>query len=87
LAEKNGFDLPHSFAYSDSHHDIPLLEAVGNPRAINPDTLLQLRAHKSHWPIHDFRRARRIKAFFGPIGARALELAAAIAPRKRGRST
>ena len=87
LAEKNGFDLPNSFAYSDSHHDIPLLEAVGNPRAINPDTLLQLRAHKSHWPIHDFRRARRIKAFFAPIGARGLELAAAIAPRKRGRST
>ena len=87
LATKNGYDLANSFAYSDSHHDIPLLEAVGNPRAINPDTLLQRRAHKSHWPIHDYRKARKVKAFFGPIAARGLALAAAIAPRKRGRSS
>jgi len=87
LAAEQSFNLSESFAYSDSHHDIPLLEAVGNPRAINPDTLLQLRALRDHWPIHDYRRARALKAFFGPIAARALAFAALIAPRKRGQRT
>ncbi|CAB4532582.1 unannotated protein [freshwater metagenome] len=87
LAIERNFDLSISYAYSDSHHDIPLLEAVGNPRAINPDTLLQLRAIRDHWPIHDYRRARRMKAFFGPIAARGLAVIAFLAPRKRGQRT
>jgi HAD superfamily hydrolase (TIGR01490 family) len=87
LAKEHNFDLPNSFAYSDSHHDIPLLEAVGNPRAINPDTLLQIRAIRDHWPIHDYRRARALKAFFGPIAAKGLSIVAFFAPRKRGQRT
>ncbi len=87
LANEHNFDLPNSYAYSDSHHDIPLLEAVGNPRAINPDTLLQIRAIRDHWPIHDYRRARALKAIFGPVAAKALSIVAFFAPRKRGQHT
>ena len=53
LAEISGIDLANSYAYSDSHNDFPLLTAVGNPAAINPDTLLQIRAIRDNWPIHD----------------------------------
>jgi HAD superfamily hydrolase (TIGR01490 family) len=84
LATEKGIDLENSYAYSDSHHDIPLLEAVGNPRAINPDTLLQIRAIRDGWPIHDFRRARALKAFFGPIAARIAALGVLLTPHRKG---
>jgi HAD superfamily hydrolase (TIGR01490 family) len=82
LAGSNGFDLKNCYAYSDSHHDIPLLEAVGNPRVINPDTLLEIRAYRDNWPVYDFRRARRIKKFFGPTAGRIAALASLLSPRK-----
>lgn len=81
LAEERGIDLQNSYAYSDSHHDIPLLEAVGNPRAINPDSLLQVYALKHKWPIHDFRRMRALKKFAVPVLARAARLATLLSPR------
>jgi phosphoserine phosphatase len=83
LANKNGFNLNDCYGYSDSHHDIPLLEAVGYPRAINPDTLLEIRAYRDNWPVYDFRRARRIKKFFGPIAGRLAALASLLSPRNR----
>ena len=82
LAASRNIDLKNSFAYSDSHHDIPLLEAVGNPAAINPDTLLQIRAIRDNWPIHDFRRGRALKAAFGPILARFAAIGALLSPRR-----
>jgi phosphoserine phosphatase len=78
--EKN-FELKNCYAYSDSHHDIPLLEAVGNPRAINPDPLLEIRAYRDNWPVYDFRRARRIKKMLGPTAGRIAALASLISPR------
>ena len=36
-AALDGIDLEHSWAYSDSATDIPMLEAVGHPVAVNPD--------------------------------------------------
>ena len=36
-AERDGIDLDASYAYSDSVTDIPMLEAVGHPVAVNPD--------------------------------------------------
>jgi phosphoserine phosphatase len=81
LANINNFDLENCYAYSDSHHDIPLLEAVGNPRVINPDTLLEIRAYRDNWPVYDFRRARKIKKFFGPTAGRIAAFASLISPR------
>ena len=37
LARTRGYDLVDSYAYSDSVSDVPLLEAVGHPTAVNPD--------------------------------------------------
>ena len=81
LANQNGFSLENCYGYSDSHHDIPLLEAVGSPRVINPDTLLRIRAYRDNWPVYDFRRARRIKKLFGPFAGRLAALASLLSPR------
>lgn len=55
-AEQRGLDLEASFAYSDSITDVPMLEAVGNPVAVNPDRALREVATERGWPILDFRR-------------------------------
>ena len=81
LAAERGIDLENSYAYSDSHHDIPLLAAVGNPRAINPDTLLQIHALKEHWPIYDFRRMRALKKFAAPTLGQLVKLRTLLSPR------
>ena len=43
--------MPHSYFYSDSMNDLPLLEEVSNPIATNPDERLRNEAHQRHWPI------------------------------------
>jgi HAD superfamily hydrolase (TIGR01490 family) len=54
LAELEGFDLPASTAYSDSHTDLPFLEAVGHPVVVNPDRELRRIAVERGWPILEF---------------------------------
>jgi len=61
LAAVEGIDLDHSFAYSDSITDVPLLEAVGNPVAVNPDRDLRREAEKRDWQIRYFRRPVRLR--------------------------
>lgn len=53
-AQERGIDLSESFAYSDSIYDSPLLSAVGNPAAVNPDPRLALLAIARRWPIVHF---------------------------------
>jgi HAD superfamily hydrolase (TIGR01490 family) len=53
-----GHDLARSTAYSDSHTDLPFLEAVGHPVAVNPDRALRRIAAARGWPILDFGRRR-----------------------------
>jgi len=43
--------MPHSYFYSDSMNDLPLLEEVSNPVATNPDERLRNEANKRNWPI------------------------------------
>jgi putative phosphoserine phosphatase/1-acylglycerol-3-phosphate O-acyltransferase len=50
-AETRGVDLAESYAYSDSLNDLPLLAAVGHPRAVNPDMPLHLAATIARWPV------------------------------------
>ena len=47
----NGVDLKNCFAYSDSIADAPLLDMVGNPVAVNPDSALLQHATELGWPI------------------------------------
>jgi phosphoserine phosphatase len=53
--ESLAYDLTASTAYSDSHTDLPFLEAVGNPVAVNPDRALRRIATARGWPIMEFR--------------------------------
>ncbi len=53
LATELGVDLTRSFAYSDGDEDIPLLQAVGNPTAVNPRPALRRHARQAHWPVLD----------------------------------
>ena len=51
-----GYDLAESTAYSDSHTDLPFLEAVGHPVAVNPDRALRRIAAERGWPVLEFGR-------------------------------
>ncbi|MEV6462592.1 HAD family hydrolase [Streptomyces albidoflavus] len=61
LAESEGYDLARCYAYSDSATDVPMLEAVGHPHAVNPDRTLRKEAVAREWPILDFHRPVRLK--------------------------
>ena len=54
LARREGIDLARSTAYSDSHSDLPFLETVGNPLAVNPDRRLRRIAAARGWPVLEF---------------------------------
>ncbi|SHE19545.1 HAD family hydrolase [methanotrophic endosymbiont of Bathymodiolus puteoserpentis (Logatchev)] len=50
-----GYSLDDSWFYSDSHNDLPLLQLVEHPVAVNPDEKLKQYAEKSNWPIISLR--------------------------------
>ena len=56
LADERGYDLAASYAYTDSVTDLPMLDAVGHPTAVNPDGELRRIATERDWPIVDFAR-------------------------------
>ncbi|HEX5269575.1 MAG TPA: HAD-IB family hydrolase, partial [Gemmataceae bacterium] len=53
-AGKHGIDLAQSFAYTDSHGDLPMLECVGRPAAVNPDRRLRRLAAARGWRVEDW---------------------------------
>lgn len=59
LAQQKNIRLADSWAYSDSFNDVPLLEAVGHPVAINPDARLRAYAKSQGWQVYDFRTGQR----------------------------
>jgi HAD superfamily hydrolase (TIGR01490 family) len=54
LAAESGLELSECTAYSDSHTDLPFLEAVGHPVAVNPDGDLRRVAADRGWPVLEF---------------------------------
>ena len=56
LAATEQLDLASSTAYSDSHSDVPFLEAVGHPVVVNPDRELRRLAEGRGWPARRFTR-------------------------------
>ena len=52
---EHGYDLERSYAYSDSATDIPMLELVGNPVAVNPDRALRKHAQAEGWDVQTFK--------------------------------
>ncbi|NNK37482.1 MAG: HAD-IB family hydrolase, partial [Xanthomonadales bacterium] len=55
LAERFGIDLDESFFYTDSDDDIELMERVGRPQPLNPNTKLTEIAEREGWPIRRFK--------------------------------
>ncbi len=53
-----GYDLAECYAYSDSITDLPMLEAVGHPSAVNPDRALRKIAIERGWPDPDVHERR-----------------------------
>ncbi len=86
LAAVHEFKLDRCYAYSDSVNDLPLLESVGHPCAINPDRRLRRHAGQHDWQIRDYRTGRKAMRF-GLVGAgTAGMLAAGMAVRRRRRA-
>jgi HAD superfamily hydrolase (TIGR01490 family) len=54
LAAERGYDLAECYAYSDSATDVPMLEAVGHPYAVNADRALRKIAAERGWPTLTF---------------------------------
>jgi HAD superfamily hydrolase (TIGR01490 family) len=70
LTQSRNIDISNCFAYSDSYNDLPLLETVGHPNAINPDAKLRIISFSSGWLVHDFRKLRWLNRFIGPLVSR-----------------
>ena len=77
VAHWEGFDLSRCYAYSDSASDLPMLEAVGHPVAVNPDGRLGAAAAVRGWPVVIFRRRTRQVVRRSTAGAAAVSLAGA----------
>ena len=72
IAGQDGIDLAGSWAYSDSASDLPMLRAVGNAVAVNPDAPLLEAAKEGGWQVMRFDRLGRNLAVAGTIGAAVL---------------
>jgi len=61
VAREMGIDLARSYAYSDSVTDLPMLEAVGHPVAVNPDRALLRVARENEWEVLRFVKPVRLR--------------------------
>jgi putative phosphoserine phosphatase/1-acylglycerol-3-phosphate O-acyltransferase len=59
IAQREGLDLEQSYFYTDSDEDLPLLEAVGRPRPLNPNRRLAQIAKERGWPVRRFHSRGR----------------------------
>jgi HAD superfamily hydrolase (TIGR01490 family) len=66
--EAEGFRLDECVAYADSTSDLPLLEAVGHPVAVNPETRLAAIARKRGWLVENWDTAPGMSKPLLPIG-------------------
>lgn len=89
LAAREGLDLARCSAYSDSYNDLPMLELVGDPCAINPDSRLRAHARQQGWRVRDYRtgrKAARAGLLLGAVaGAASGTVAAGVALRGRNK--
>ncbi len=69
-AEAEGLDVSQSVAYADSTSDLPMLEAVGFPVAVNPETRLAAVARKRGWLVENWSKSAGAPERTIPIGAR-----------------
>jgi len=80
IAARIGLDLAASSAYSDSATDLPMLEAVGRPVAVNPDRALAKIARERGWELRHFTKPIRLRDRVGrttPVVTTSIAAAAA----------
>ncbi len=70
FAGANDLDLRESVAYADSTSDLPMLEAVGFPVAVNPETRLAALARKRGWLVEQWAKSPGAPRVLVPIGGR-----------------
>lgn len=94
LARRRHYDLNECYAYSDSVTDLPMLEAVGRPFAVNPDRALRRAAKERGWSVLRFSQPmvvpqrRRLPVNRPVLTAAALGAAVALVwAVRRGRSS
>jgi alcohol-forming fatty acyl-CoA reductase len=69
-ADANALDLRESVAYADSTSDLPMLDIVGFPVAVNPETRLAALARKRGWLVEHWSKADGDSGKLLPIGRR-----------------
>lgn len=74
VAAEFGVDLADCSAYSDSINDLPLLESVGDPHAVNPEHELKRIARVRGWRIHELRTRRHALLIGIPAGVGGVSL-------------
>ena len=79
LAERSGYDLEASYAYSDSITDVPMLSAVGHSFAVNPDRVLRRLARTNGWGVLTFSRPVSLRSRLAPPTPVLVTLTATIA--------
>ncbi|MGH9100222.1 MAG: HAD family hydrolase [Acidimicrobiales bacterium] len=82
LAARTDLDLGESTAYSDSATDLPMLESVGRPVAVNPDRSLAKVARERGWDVRQFTKPVRLRNRMGvrtPVLTTGVALAAGAA--------
>ncbi|HMI81269.1 MAG TPA: HAD-IB family hydrolase [Solirubrobacterales bacterium] len=91
FAAAHGIELAESYAYSDSLSDLPMLRAVGNPVAVNPDPPLAAIAREESWQVLRFERLGRrlvalvvtLLATMAGVGARRVAARRRVPPPRR----
>ena len=68
FAAANDLDLREAVAYADSTSDLPMLEAVGFPVAVNPETRLAALARKRGWLVEQWTKSPGAPRMLVPIG-------------------
>lgn len=87
FADAHGIDLADSWAYSDSASDLPMLRAVGNPVAVNPDARLNEVARAEGWRVMRFEKlGRRLAVAGATLTAAAVGGGSALIARRRGQA-
>ncbi|MFO7548560.1 MAG: HAD-IB family hydrolase [Acidimicrobiia bacterium] len=88
VAIRQGYDLATSYAYSDAIGDLPLLDLVGHPVAVNPDSQLTQVARERGWPVVVFARKTKQAVAWSALGVSAASFTAVayVLGRRHGRT-
>ncbi|MCP3973229.1 MAG: HAD-IB family hydrolase [bacterium] len=89
IAAERGYNLNQCYGYTDSISDLPMLECVGHPVAVNPDHALESIARMRGWPIIEFNRTtkRVVKNTTAAVGAAGVATATYFLGRRHGRAS